>query len=187
MKTFKGKPPTLLPERAQRWNRLKPNLGSTPFVTFLEGKSKALPSLADFWLPTKRTVKATLLGPDSPESLRQSTACVTTVAREQAAPPQPPPKQGAWYRHDSRSRRPTPFKPQPPVTFFINAPQQPGFPGPPGASRVPADPAGPGSPGPRLQQDRYAGVVLPLRKQSTSNAYPGTACPGTSPPRPGCG
>lgn len=182
MITFKGKPP-LLPERAQRWNGLKPHLGSTPFVTFLEGKSKALPSPADFGLHTKRTVKATLLDPDSPEPLRQSTACVTTAAREQAAPPQPPPQQGARYRHDSRSRRPTPFEPQPPVTLFINAPQQPGFPGPPGASRVPADPAGPGSPGPRLQQqDRYAGVVLPLRKQSTSNA-----CPGTSPPRPGCG
>lgn len=42
---------------------------------------------------------------------------------------------------------------------------------------MPADLVGRGSPGPRLQQDCYAGVVLPLRKQSTSHACPGAACP----------
>lgn len=35
-----GVPPTLLPDRAQRRDRLKPHPGRTPFVTFWERKSK---------------------------------------------------------------------------------------------------------------------------------------------------
>lgn len=76
----------------------------------------------------------------------------------------------------SRGGPPLP-SPQPPVTFFINASQQPGFPGPPGSSRAPAEPAESGSPAPerRLLRDRNAGVVLPPQKQSPNSTRPGTS------------
>lgn len=151
MESLCRKPPTLLPDRAQRWNQLQQNPRPTPFVRFREGKNKTL------------RVSGRLLAAHTercPRDAARSGLLRATPTkhgvrnhRRQGAgrfpSPAAPLRLGAGPRHDSRSGRPTPPEPQPPVTFFINASQRPGFAGSPGASRAPAEPAGPGSPGPR--------------------------------------
>lgn len=114
------------------------------------GKRKAKPSLSDRFLVAhkarcQRNASRSRLPRAAPTKHRVRNHRGKDAGRSPAATLQ----LGARPCPDSRSRWPTPSQPQTPVTFFINASQQPGFPDPSGASRAPADPAGLGSPGPR--------------------------------------
>lgn len=191
MESLDRKPPTLLPDRAQRWTQLQQSPRPAPSVRFREGKSKT------------RRVSGRLVAAhtqcchrDTGRSGRpRATPTKHRVRshRRQGAgrvpAPAAPLRLEAGPRRDSRSGLPTPPEPQPPVTSFIHASQRPGFAGSPGASRAPAEPAGPGSPGPRApaaQKPRRRGGPPP-RKQLPRGARLGTSPPRRASGGRGCG
>lgn len=200
MKTFYRKPPTSsLPDRAEvespqaqsRLDTVWSRFGKRKSNTFLSGRF-----LAAHKARCPRNTSRSRLPRIAPTKHRVRNHRRKDAGRSPAALLQ----LGARPCRDSRAMRPIPSQSQPPVTFFINASQQPGFPDPPGGlpgarrsgrAGQPRDPSSGCSEAAtpmwysRLGYSRRATVVAParsLRGRGATDWAAGAAAAAAQPP-----